>query len=380
MTRTSIEGLYLFETKIGTCGLAWTDCGIDRIQLPEKDRETTLARLMARAPGREISRRPPAHVRDVARRIRAHLGGRLDPMLDVPIDLASSSAFAQRVYRELRRVAPGEVTTYADLARRAGNSGASRAVGRAVGANPIPLIIPCHRVVTAQHTLGGFSAYDGKRLKARLLFIEGVVLDPEAADVMKYLRRRDPVLRKIIDAVGPVSLREFPTGDPYEALVESILYQQLAGRAAAAIAARFRALTPGPKYPQPAQVLKLTEKQLRSAGLSGQKLSYVRDLARCVHAGELKLNSLRRLDDEAVIEQLTQVRGIGRWSAEMYLIFHLRRPDVLPVDDYGLRAAVQGAYGMKELPNRKELQAMGERWRPYRSLATCYFWQRRDVK
>jgi O-6-methylguanine DNA methyltransferase len=375
---TPAGGIYLFDTRIGPCGLAWTRAGVDRVQLPEQDREATLGRLCERAPDRDVSRHPPAQVRDAARRIAEHLRGRLDTLGNVKLDLAGCSPFAQGVYRALRRVRPGRTVTYADLARLAGNPGGVRAIGRAMGANPVPLLVPCHRVVTASGALGGFSAYGGARTKAWLLFNEGVVLDPQAEAVMRRLRQGDPVLRRIIDRVGPLTMWDAEPSQPYEALVESILYQQLAGSAAAAIARRVRALTPGPGYPTPAEVLQLSEKRLRSAGLSSQKLSYVRDLAQHVHAGTLKLGGLRRLDDDAVVEELTRVRGIGRWSAEMFLIFHLRRHDVLPVGDYGLQAAVQEAYGLKALPRPAQLEAMGEQWRPYRSWATGYLWRSRD--
>jgi O-6-methylguanine DNA methyltransferase len=376
--RPTAGGIHLFDTRIGPCGLAWTGVGIDRVQLPERDAQATLERLRERAPGREVCRRPPAQVREAARRIAAHLRGRPDTLGNVKLDLTGCSPFAQKVYRSLRRVRPGRTVTYADLARRAGNPGGVRAIGLAMGANPVPLLVPCHRVVTAGGALGGFSAHGGVRTKAWLLFNEGVVLDPQAEAAMLRLRRRDPVLRRIVDRVGPLTMWEAEPGHPYEALVESILYQQLAGSAAAAIARRVRALTPGPAYPTPAEVLRLSEQRLRSAGLSSQKLSYLRDLAKHVHEGTLKLGRLRRLDDNAVVEELTRVRGIGRWSAEMFLLFHLRRADILPVGDYGLQAAVREAYGLKAMPSPAQLEAMGERWRPYRSWATGYLWRSRD--
>jgi O-6-methylguanine DNA methyltransferase len=377
---TPAGGIHLFDTRIGPCGLAWTSAGIDCVQLPEQDPAATLERLRERAPDREACRRPPADVREAARRIAAHLRGRLDTLGNVKLDLTGCSPFAQDVYRSLRRVRPGRTVTYADLARLAGNPGGVRAVGRTMGANPVPLLVPCHRVVTAGGALGGFSAYGGSRTKAWLLFNEGVVLDPQADAAMRRLRQSDPVLRRIIDRVGPLAMWDAEPSHPYEALVESIIYQQLAGGAAAAIARRVRALTPGPAYPSPAEMVRLSEKRLRSAGLSGQKLSYLRDLARHVHTGQLKLGGLRRLDDDAVVEELTRVRGIGRWSAEMFLIFHLRRHDVLPVGDYGLQAAVKETYGLKELPRPAQLEALGECWRPYRSWATGYLWRSRDQR
>jgi len=372
------DGLHVFDTAIGPVGLAWSRRGIDRLQLPETDREATLARLAALAPGRTPSRPVPQAVRAVARRLAAHLAGRPDDLLDVQLDLGDSGPFARRVYGLLRRVPPGGTVTYAQLARRAGRPDAARAVGRAMATNPLPILIPCHRVLKTGGGLGGFSGHGGSRLKARILFAEGVVAHAGDGAAIAWLRGRDPVLRRLIDRVGPISLRDFPAGDPYDALVEAIVYQQLAGKAAAAIAARLRALAPGPGYPRPDELLALPERALRGAGLSGQKLSYLRDLARRVGDGSLDLRKLPKLPDEEVVSRLTRVHGIGRWSAEMFLIFHLRRPDVLPVGDFGFRTGVRRAYGLGELPSPKELTAMAERWRPHRSLATCYLWRAAD--
>lgn len=377
---TGEGGLQVFDTAIGPIGIAWTARGIDRLQLPEVDRDATLARLMERAPGRALARRLPPALGAIARRLRAHLAGRSDALLDVALDLEGSSPFTRRVYGMLRRVPPGQTVTYADLARRAGRPGAARAVGRAMATNPVPLLVPCHRVLTSSRGLGGFTGHGGVRLKARILFAEGVVPDERLAAALERLGRRDPVLRRLIRLIGPLDLRDFPPGDPYEALVESIVYQQLAGKAAAAIAARLQALTPGPGYPNAEALLRLPARRLRAAGLSRQKLSYLRDLAARVQDGRLELRGLRRLSDDALVSQLTQIRGIGRWSAEMFLLFHLHRPDILPVGDFGFRSGVKQAYGLAALPGPKELEAMGERWRPHRSLATLYFWRVRDVK
>ena len=167
-------GILLFDTAIGYCGLAWTARGIDRLQLPEADAGATLDRLRDGRPDRQACTRPPASMRRAAERIAGHLAGRPDPLRDVPVDLSRAPAFARRVYLALRQVDPGKVVTYGELARRAGSPGAARAVGRAMAANPLPLLVPCHRVVAANGGLGGFSASGGPALKARLLSIEGV--------------------------------------------------------------------------------------------------------------------------------------------------------------------------------------------------------------
>jgi DNA-3-methyladenine glycosylase II len=171
---------------------------------------------------------------------------------------------------------------------------------------------------------------------------------------------------------GPFRLPK-PTTDHFAALAESILYQQLAGAAAAAIHRRFVALFDGDLSPD--AVLALPEDRLRSAGLSGSKAASIRDLAAKVTDGTVPLHNISRLGDEDIIERLSVVRGIGRWTAEMFLIFQLRRLDVWPVDDYGVRKGYSLAYGLEELLKPKQLQGEGERFRPYRTVAAWYCWR-----
>ena len=191
-------------------------------------------------------------------------------------------------------------------------------------------------------------------------------------EAVAHLRKADPVLGRIIDAVGECTLQ--PRGEPYESLLRAILYQQLAGPAAAAIERRFLALYDG-RAPSPGELTATTDEALRSAGLSRQKISYLRDLALKFADGAIDAAALPCLPDDEVARQVMAIRGIGRWTAEMLLIFCLGRPDVLPVDDYGLRRSVQLAYGLPDLPGAKELQDLAEPWRPYRSAATWYLWR-----
>src|SRR6516225_5057715 len=161
----------------------------------------------------------------------------------------------------------------------------------------------------------------------------------------------------------------------FQSLVRAIIFQQLAGRAALAIYERFVKLIGNGRFPTPAQVIAASDQDMRRAGLSRGKMVYIRDLARHVLDGSLNFRRFARMEDEEIIADLVRVRGIGRWTAEMFLMFNLRRPDILPVDDLGFRSAVAKAYGLRELPTAKELRLMGERWRPYRSAAVWYFWQ-----
>ncbi|MGI0087016.1 MAG: DNA-3-methyladenine glycosylase family protein [Nitrosotalea sp.] len=189
-------------------------------------------------------------------------------------------------------------------------------------------------------------------------------------DGVRFLRR-DPALGKIIDSVGDYSLKK--RNNHFAVLVESIVSQQLATGAAEAIFSRFKALYP--KFPTASEILATRKSRLRSTGLSGMKIEYIKDLARKVDQGKIKMRSLSKTSDEEVIAHLTQVKGIGRWTAEMFLIFSLGRQDVLPVHDLGLRKGVQMAFSLPELPKPSEVENLGKRWKPYRSIATWYLWK-----
>jgi 3-methyladenine DNA glycosylase/8-oxoguanine DNA glycosylase len=193
-----------------------------------------------------------------------------------------------------------------------------------------------------------------------------------------HLRRADPVLAGVIREVGPCRLAVDRGGGPYAALVESIVYQQITGKAAATIHGRLCDLA-GRRRLRPPDVARLTDAELRSAGLSRQKIAYLRDLTARVQDG-LALGRLGRLQDEAVIDALVAVKGIGRWTAEMFLIFRLGRLDVLPVDDYGVRKAMQRAYRFRELPKPDRMRRVAEPWRPYRTIASWYLWRSLETK
>ncbi len=200
------------------------------------------------------------------------------------------------------------------------------------------------------------------------------------ARARRLLMRRDPVMRRLIERVGPCGLAESQKADPFEALVQAIVWQQLSWKAALAIYGKFLAVFGDERCPTPAELLAVPESALRAAGLSRMKAAYLRDLAAKVLDGTVRLDGLDRLSDEEVIETLTRVKGIGRWSAEMFLIFKLHRPDVLPVDDLGIAKAIQRAYRLRALPSPARMLAIGERWRPYRSVASWYLWESLDTR
>jgi DNA-3-methyladenine glycosylase II len=192
---------------------------------------------------------------------------------------------------------------------------------------------------------------------------------PEAA--LAHLRSADPVLRALIDRIGPI---EYPV-DAYlwRAVIGSIVGQQLSVKAAATIRSRVGAIG-GNGFPTPETILRVSAEELRACGLSRAKVSYVQGAARSWSAGEIDPDDLRTAPDDAVIATLAGLRGVGRWTAEMVLIFSLGRPDVLAVDDLGIRTAVQRVYGLADRPNRVEVMRIGEPWQPFRSFASLYLW------
>jgi DNA-3-methyladenine glycosylase II len=196
------------------------------------------------------------------------------------------------------------------------------------------------------------------------------------AKARRLLARRDPVLRDLMRRHGACGLADSQHDDPFVALVHAIISQQLSTKAAATIAGRFDALYAG--RPTPERVAATPDDTLRGVGLSGQKLAYIRDLCRHVADGSLPLHTLDRMTDADVIESLVRVKGIGRWTAEMFLMFRLHRPDVLPVDDLGIVKAVQKAYRLRKQPTAARLVRLGEAWRPYRSVACWYLWASLD--
>jgi len=189
----------------------------------------------------------------------------------------------------------------------------------------------------------------------------------------RHLARRDPVLRDLMRAHGKCGLAEAQNADPFGALLKAIVSQQLSTKAARTIYLRLMALFNG--VPTPLALERLSDAELRAVGLSGQKLRYMRDLGAKVHDGVVPLPALDAMSDEDVIVALTQVKGIGRWTAEMFLMFRLHRPDVLPVDDLGIVKAVQKAYKLRKTPSADRLNQIGDAWRPYRSVACWYLWR-----
>lgn len=200
-----------------------------------------------------------------------------------------------------------------------------------------------------------------------------MTFDPAVAEAaVRHLHRHDPVLSKVIRQVGPVTLKL--KRDRFEALARSIVGQQISGKAAESIYARFQALL-HPEKISAESVRLLTTDEFRSAGLSPQKAGYLADLAERVATGEVRLSKLSKLSDDEVIEELTRVKGIGVWTAHMFLMFSLGRPDVFPDGDLGVRSAIRNLYGLSELPAKAESIEIAAAWRPYATIASWYCWR-----
>ena len=200
---------------------------------------------------------------------------------------------------------------------------------------------------------------------------------PDTRRAVAYLRRADPTLAAVIARVGPCRFEPRAEGTHFEAVARAIVYQQLSGKAAGTIHKRFHALY-GDRAPEPAELLATGDEALRAAGLSRQKVGYLRDLAGRVAAGDVPLDQVHALGDDEIVAALTRVKGVGRWTAQMFLMFRLGRPDVLPDLDLGVQKAIQLAYGRRTMPKPADVLRVGARWAPYRTVASWYLWRYLD--
>jgi DNA-3-methyladenine glycosylase II len=196
------------------------------------------------------------------------------------------------------------------------------------------------------------------------------------SQALRELSAADPIMRRIIRECGPCTLMPETRRPPFQSLVQAVAHQQLNGTAADTILRRFIKLFPGRRFPRPQDIVTVSDETLRSAGFSRAKVASIRDIAAKAQAGVVpNSRQIERLSDDEIITRLTEVRGVGRWTVEMLLIFQLGRPDVLPADDFGVRTGFRLAYRRRALPKVKQLLAFGERWRPHRTTAAWYLWQ-----
>lgn len=396
-------GYAVFDTALGPCALVWDGPDVIGVQLPEASARATAARVAARFPGASPAAVPRVH-RGSQRAIVDLLRGKHVDLGAVPLALERVPAFHRRVYELARTIPPGSTITYGDLARRLGSPGSARAVGQAMGKNPFPIVVPCHRVLAAGGKPGGFTAHGGADTKLRMLDIErGRAPAPaqkartkrageggstrarlakgglryDRALALAHLAQADATLARAIERLGPYTLSIAETHSVFAALVRSIVHQQLSTKAAETIHGRLCALFPASHGgPSPEDLASTEDARLRGVGLSQNKLLALRDLAARTQRGEVpSLADAHALDDDALIERLTAVRGIGRWTVEMLLMFRLGRGDVLPVDDLGIRKGFAAVFRRGELASRDEVAERGERWRPYRTVASWYLWR-----
>jgi O-6-methylguanine DNA methyltransferase len=339
---------------------------------------------------------PPPDVpwfHDATARVRSHLEG--TPVSYAGIPLAPPpGAFAGRVRDALTQIHWGETITYGALAAEAGAPGGARAVGGVMASNPLPLVVPCHRVLPAGGGLGGFSAPGGTATKFRLLHLEGAWPAPPAPETVgslteplvaeaahRWLTEREPRLAPHLTRAGVWHPSARFAGRPFASLVQSVVYQQLAGAAAGAIFRRVQALfgCEGDDFPSAEQVAATRPEALRGAGLSGAKTATICGLARRIGDGELTPDFLETGPWAAVSQALLDLRGVGPWTVEMFGIFHRHHPDILPLGDLGVRRAAGRIFGdgLDMAPAR--LARLGRRWRPFRSVVAWHLWRTIDT-
>ncbi|MFI5296985.1 MAG: methylated-DNA--[protein]-cysteine S-methyltransferase [Polyangiales bacterium] len=398
----------LVETKAGPIGIGWTTRGLARVAVSDlsHDDEGVTSR-------REVQASLAARERDLARaldqsgfpvrneidgagvewalRIARHVEGHVVDYSDLTLDLGDTTEFARRVYATAQRIPRGETWTYQQLGAALGTaSGASamRAVGTAMAKNPIAIVVPCHRVVSSDATggLGGYGAPGGLSTKAALLVAEGGRLDDaEHARARKHLGKMDPDLAPFVRRRA-CTLPVAPRGDLFRTLARSITGQQLSTKAAATIFGRLETHLFGllaaddprrTRWPhEAAPALAHTPiPALRAVGFSEAKARSLVDLAEKTLHGALDFEALLRAPDRAVIESLTAIRGVGRWTVQMILMFELGRPDVLPTADLGIRNGVKKVYRMRKDPTPAQMILRAEAWRPFRSIGSWYLWR-----
>lgn len=312
---------------------------------------------------------------------------------DLPLAIRGT-AFQKRVWQALREIPYGKTASYGDIAKAIGQPKAARAVGMACNANPLPLVIPCHRVVAGGGRIGGFASGGG--VKEKLLAVEGSLgaLKPNRASAFAqkppqknrprylhcspaaraHLSKADPKLAAAIAKIGSLGRREVD-GDVFASLIDSIVSQQISGYAAQAIGARLSKLW---GHPTPRKLLKIPVEKLRACGLSQRKVEYILGAAQAAVEGRIDFEALWELDDAQVIEKLSSLRGIGVWTAQMLLLFTFGRPDILSRLDLGIRNGLAKLHGPRAVASEKAFERYRKSYSPHGSVASLYLWQIAD--
>lgn len=349
-----------FQTRIGVLQAGWREGELESLKLLESPKE-----------GHDATS-------ELGQKLLKHLAGTSQDFSDVPLSHHNLTDFAAGVYQTARTIPAGSTATYLDLAKTLNNPGAVRAVGGALGKNPFLIVVPCHRILASGGKMGGFSAPGGCHTKEILLAAEGYgtesLFQDDQMEAAQAHLSECPRLGPIIEKAGPCPLKPLYPNSPFGALARAVLYQQLAGSAAKAIEDRVKKLGSAP-FPTAQELAKLSYEGLRGAGVSGPKIRTLKTLAQAVLEGELQPETLHLLPNSQVEAEVSKIKGLGPWSARMFLLFHLGRRDVFPVKDLGIRKGFQELFGGKDLPKPGTMERRSKRWRPYRSLASWYLWR-----
>lgn len=395
MTKQERNFYHVFSVGDSYSALLWKDNCLQKLFLPEKS-EANLRATIVRTTDKPLEAMPQGKIADTKLQVCNYFAGKPYNFRGIKLDFSNCNEFCQMVYQQLLKIRPGTTTTYGNLAKALNKPGAARAIGRAVGTNPFPLIVPCHRVVKSDGKIGGFSSVEGIRQKIQMLELEGLEIQLNPTPSIKapktlnkeeinkgtdFICKVDPQFGEWIKQLPTFRLDETGISSVFQALLESIVYQQLTGKAASTIYRRILELVNANGTISPLDIIRVSDSELRAAGLSGPKILAIRDLAEKALAGLVpEINELRKLQNEEIIERLIQIRGIGRWSVEMLLIFKLGRADILAADDYGLKKGWAIIRNEKALPSPAALEKEGKIWQPYRTIASWYLWRVAETK
>ncbi len=380
---------HVFSIHGKMAALVWNNRGeISRFFLPVmccSDLENIIQKAFPKAK----KRRPTEEISLLLAQIKSYFEAKPCKLEWEKFDLQDQSDFAKKVFSVLREVEYGTTISYKDLARKSGKPSAARAIGRIVGKNPVPLLIPCHRVIKTDGSAGGFSAEGGISQKIEMLALEGIKLpkktleidttsinnDDEIETAIKAISQADPDLAVWIKKLPRFTLAPTDNTTTFQALLEAIVYQQLTAKAAGTIYARLLNLFGGFQV-APLDIMRARDSELRSAGLSRPKILAIRDLAEKCLAGNIPdMQKLSTMSDDEIVGKLVNIRGIGRWTAEMLLIFKLGRLDVLPIDDYGIKKGLAILRNCQKLPSPQQIAHEGRIWQPFRTIVSWYLWR-----
>ncbi len=382
--------LYKIDKQFGA--IAWQSNEIVALVLPDQTAAQAKRSILKKNPDAQETT-PTDFVNELLVEIKNYFAGTDANFKPFKLSFSGMSEFTRIIYKTLKRIPPGETLSYSELATLAGKKGSARAVGTALKNNPLPLIIPCHRVVKSNYDLGEFNSSAGASTKARMLSLEGLKLDGykiskaktfsdiDIHEAIRYLSEADTQLGKFIEKAPKFNLETNPAQSTFHSLCEAVVYQQLTGKAAATIFSRLMGLYGKPAILRPFDVVRTDFDELRKVGLSRNKALAIQSLAESAISKNLPdVNKLRSMQNYEIIRVLTRIKGIGKWTAEMFLIFRLGRTDVLSTGDLGLQKGLAKIRKTNHLPSPVELGRQGKTWMPYRSIASWYLWRAAETR